>query len=131
MADNLQKYPFTSEQVQKIQVGITHVHSMFQKILGKHQASKRGNYNEVVNVLVAMKDYVFANIGKNPPRAILSFTHSKAQLQRLRKAKESLKVVFESVQPARKPDEKKKFAYVMDLFNRMVPHVEYRIRLEK
>lgn len=131
MAENLQKYQFTSEQVQKIRMGVPWVDQMYAKIAPKFRNAKAGDALQVKRALWMMADYVFYNIGKKPPVPFAGVTHSKAMIARLNKAKQACNAVFDSIQPAKKAENGQKKAKILDLLNRFGDHVEYRIKFEK
>ena len=130
MADNLQKFKFTIDTVQRYRQAARDVDHLFAKVAPKNRAGCMGKRKQAKESLIAIAEYVYANIGLIPQQATEKIGHDARAVQRVRDAKEAAKVVFFTIAEGKRAEHQRKYAGMIDLLNRFRDHLDYVMRLE-
>lgn len=131
MPNNLQKFKFTIDTVRKYQLAAQDVDHLFAKIQPKYRAAKLTKKQQAKNTLLSISRYTFDNIGTLPWKPTAEIGHNADGIQRVRDAKEALKIVFNTIPEGKRGEHQRKYANGIDLLNRFQDHLEYAIRLEE
>lgn len=118
------KIKFTSDFIRRASACKTHTIVIFKKIPAKYQASRAGERDIVIRALSLMVDYAFHNIGIAPASDRDSIIkHEAGYLQRVKDAREKLRVLYLSVQGAKRREVQSRYNAALALFHQFESHL--------
>lgn len=119
------KIKFSSEFIRRASVCKTHTQVIFKKIPAKYQGSRGGERDIVIRALSLIVDYAFHNIGIVPctDRDTI-IKHDAGYLQRVKDAREKLRVLYLSVDGTKRNEIKGRYNAALALFHQFESHLE-------
>lgn len=118
------KIKFTSDFIRRASACKTHTTVVFKKIPAKYQGSRAGEKDIVIRALSLIVDYAFHNIGVAPASDRDSIIkHETGYLQRVKDAREKLRVLYLSVDGTKRNEIKGRYNAALALFHQFESHL--------
>ncbi len=130
MPDKKSQIKFDADYIQKLNVSITRSIIIFNRIEVKLRRGRQSDLNRVQLALIDIKQYAYVNMAIKPAQDKLTLLkHDPASLLRIRKGKQSLKVLFNTLRSPAQKQNKPGYAATLDIFNRFEGYLDKIIAL--
>ena len=128
MPNNNAKLRFNGAYCNRIDRYVQSTQNIYRSIQRKLRGGKTGDLNRAVSALWVIKQFAYVNIGKVP----ISDAHSimkydMVSLQKIRNAKESHKVLFNTLEEKAQSQHKALYSNAHEVFNQIEAHLQEMI----
>ena len=119
MPDNQARIKFNGAYMARVDRAVYTAENLLRAIQPKLRAGRVVEKNRAVSGLWMIKQYAYVNTKSIPFSDEYSvIKHDEVSLVKIRNAKQSLKVLYETLMPAKQKAYKQNYAAALDLFNR-------------